>query len=49
MLDLFVDIDACRVYPEILSAAMRHPLDLCVVTWGYVDAGPPIGASGRGE
>jgi uncharacterized protein YaiI (UPF0178 family) len=39
MLDLFVDIDGCPVYPQIIRAARRYSLDLYVVTRGYRDAG----------
>jgi uncharacterized protein YaiI (UPF0178 family) len=38
MLDLFVDIDNCRAYPQVLGAAQRHGLELYVVTRDYLHA-----------
>jgi uncharacterized protein YaiI (UPF0178 family) len=36
MLDLFVDIDNCPVFPQIVRAAQRHLLDIYVVTCDYL-------------
>jgi uncharacterized protein YaiI (UPF0178 family) len=38
MLDLFVDIDNCPVFPQIVRAAQRHLLDVYVVTCDYLAA-----------
>jgi uncharacterized protein YaiI (UPF0178 family) len=38
MLDLFVDIDNCPVFPQIVRAAQRHLLDVYVVTCDYLVA-----------
>ena len=38
MLDLFVDIDNCPVYPQVLRAAQRHGLELYVITRDYLHA-----------
>jgi uncharacterized protein YaiI (UPF0178 family) len=42
MLDLFVDIDACPVYPQVLRAAQQHSLDLYVVTRSYLAGEPGV-------
>jgi uncharacterized protein YaiI (UPF0178 family) len=36
MLDLFVDIDNCPVFPQIVRAAQCHSLDVYVVTCDYL-------------
>jgi uncharacterized protein YaiI (UPF0178 family) len=36
MLDLFVDIENCPVFPQIVRAAQRHSLDVYVVTCDYL-------------
>jgi uncharacterized protein YaiI (UPF0178 family) len=38
MLDLFVDIETCPVFPQIVRAAQRHALELYVVTRDYLPA-----------
>jgi uncharacterized protein YaiI (UPF0178 family) len=38
MLDLFVDIDNCPVFPQVVRAAQRHLLDVYVVTRDYLAA-----------
>jgi uncharacterized protein YaiI (UPF0178 family) len=37
VLDLFVDIESCPVYPQMLRLARRHSLDLYVVTRDYLE------------
>jgi uncharacterized protein YaiI (UPF0178 family) len=42
MLDLFVDIDMCPVFPQILQVAQRHLLDVYVVSRDYLDLGENV-------
>jgi uncharacterized protein len=45
MLDLYVDIDACPVFRQVVQAAKSHGLDLYVVTRGFVAVAADLGVS----
>jgi uncharacterized protein YaiI (UPF0178 family) len=42
MLDLYIDVDAHAVYPQILRIAQRHSLELYVVTNDYLHGDPTV-------
>jgi uncharacterized protein YaiI (UPF0178 family) len=42
MVDMFVDVESCAVYPEMIRLAQLHSIDLYVVTRDYLESEAPV-------
>jgi len=42
MLDLYIDIDSCVSFSQLLRAAQRHSLEVYVITRDHLDAEPNV-------